>query len=328
MIQRSLTLAMTLAGLTLLTACGGTDAPPADTLVLATDDSDTLAARIAANTPFPARVVKLEYQNPAGGALREYRDHDQERATYRLVRTDSASPPTIIIEQGGTATTFGPDEWAAAQANNAGSWAYERGRGADRTLDVLWTWQGDPREHADGTAEGRYHVPVGRAGSSTPTDDFRRYAVIGLATPTLPTDATASYAGYARLDLFPKGPDGTFHQLESDVTLTADFTAGTLQGSLKNWREWRGGQAFPDLAYDLTAMDLDGTPYTGTLAPAPGCTACPQVVSSAAAGTFYGPAAAETAGTLTVELDNTAGLWAGEPNSVGIGIFSTTQPAP
>ncbi len=292
--------------------------------VTATDDNNTIATRIAAGTTFPTQAVELDYGLEVSNGIPTNRWHRANRQdvpmTVRLFQPDTDPVPTIVITHGGGDTTFGPDDWQSQGNDN-----YDQGQGIDRSRTVFWTWNGTVPDYAAGETDARYHMPIAQA-FNKPDSDVRRYAVIGLETVRLPTEATATYDGYAQLDLFPKEPTGQYRPLESDVSLTANFADRTLAGDLTNWRE-RGdsGRRFPDLTYTLSATEFDGAGFTGTLAPGTDCMTCPRVVTSGVAGTFYGPAAAEAGGTITVELDNTAGLWAGEPNSVGIGTFTTAQ---
>jgi len=290
---------------------------------LAMDADDTIVNSIRTSTIFRVAAIEVDYEVQTDGQItnRIYEDNRKDIPfTIQFSRTEDGSAPSIAITHGGGEATFDATNWRP----QAGS--YDKGNNEDGTREVFWSWEGTPVEYADGDTKMRYHMPVALAHGSPDRLNFgiRRYAVIGLETPALPTDITsAEYEGDVRLQLFPKTDQGSDRSLWSDITLTANFANNTIEGTLDNWKNREDpNDNLSDAVYIIPEVEITNTGFTGTLAPGEECGACPKIVSSDITGTFYGPNADETGGTLSVEIDNTEGtIWEGEPNSVGVGVF-------
>ena len=246
--------------------------------------------------------------------------------------------PTFVVTYSGETTTFGPEHWAPNTYFNEGS--------GDTDYKALWSYGGNLLEHADGRywgdwTEGRYipmdwkyHVPVTiYFGGDEADQDL--FAVIGLETAPgdMPThDVRARYRGGAWLDVPATGGNGETQHLDGDVTLIADFSEGTIEGTLDDFRTrivslnlsadrgnrvvygpWEGR---PGLSYTVAATAISGNGFTTSMAPGPDCSGCVGIVDSTVSGKFYGPYAEETGGTIQAEFSD---------GTVGAGVFYTNQ---
>jgi len=320
---------------TLLTACGGgSDAPPPDVRVFHTGATDSIAARTGANTraaatAFTAQAAGLDHtwddgDDPTDGTSRMIASApaDPEVVTYRIWQTAPDAAPTVAITFKGTTTTFEPDTLDAQSGVR-----HRHDAAAPDNLDdqYLWTWDGALSDYAEGDSHSKYLIPIGIYFDADPNDQ-RRYAVIGLETP--PGDrpvGTGTYEGRAVLSVWPKDSSGAAvrdpeSRFGMDIALTADFTAGTLQGTLDNWRVVReNGQDLaaardrPGTAYDVTGGTITNAGFTARIVPGANCSDCVPVTRSRLAGTFYGPDAVETGGTLAIE----------DADTVALGVFFT-----
>jgi len=257
-----------------------------------------------------------------------------EDITLRLFRTAPDAVPTVAVERAGTTTMFGPEH-----AREGENYRIDPSAANAQDRKNLWTWAGYPLDHANGfhSEDGpreplrrKHHIPIG-FWYDTPTTDPLRNAVIGLQTAPgdMPTHAVpAFYEGSARLEAWNKDDGSIRSRFRSDLRLEADFADNTLTGMLDDWRvqEIRGDnegdyERRDGIAYVIPETSITGNGFMGELAPAAGCTACSQIIASTVAGTFYGPYAQETGGTIQGELKGEDG----DPDEVMIGIFYTER---
>jgi len=66
----------------------------------------------------------------------------------------------------------------------------------------------------------------------------------------------------------------------------------------------------------IPETSLTGNGFTGELAPAADCVDCWKIVSSDVSGSFYGPSARETGGTIRAEAEH---------GEIGIGVFHSNR---
>jgi hypothetical protein len=119
------------------------------------------------------------------------------------------------------------------------------------------------------------------------------------AVSSVPTNLTATYTGtYAGFVVTPN----VLNTQVGDANLTANFTSGTVVGSVTNLTTVTASTVSA-AGYGLSMNGtISGGAYTGTagFTNIPGTAAAGSVTSSALNGGFYGPGAVETAGALTV----------------------------
>jgi C-lobe and N-lobe beta barrels of Tf-binding protein B len=119
------------------------------------------------------------------------------------------------------------------------------------------------------------------------------------AVGTLPTNVTATYSGtYRGYVAVPN----TVSQQAGDASLTANFSNGTMVGSVTNLSNLTAAGATA-AGYGLSMNGtISGGAYTGTAGFTNTTTGTTggTVTSSALNGGFYGPGAAETAGALAI----------------------------
>ena len=134
---------------------------------------------------------------------------------------------------------------------------------------------------------GRW-IDGSRLVSGVPYDTFQHtHYVIGLPTPVMPTSGTFNYTllGYTFPTATLDGVNFTFGTLPITGSLTANFTAGTVDGSLgvpiggnTYSTSWTGGVTITGATFGGFGM-----PVTGG-----GCTGCTSYIN----GFFAGPNAA------------------------------------
>ena len=153
------------------------------------------------------------------------------------------------------------------------------------------------------------------------------FATIGTETTPAAISAlsgTATYAGPARLDVYPANTTGgaaNRTKFRGNLNMNVDFGSSTISGMISNMTVGQPGQ--PDtsfagtMALDPTAINSNG--FAGTMTPDAATLA--QIAGGATGtgtygGTFYGPSANQLGGTMT--FSGTAG----GVGQNGIGYFS------
>jgi len=156
------------------------------------------------------------------------------------------------------------------------------------------------------------------------------YAVVGTETKAadLALLPSATYSGRARLNTRPDsgwvdyGTSNT--RVRADLSMSADFAAATIGGSLTNItvQPPSGTQTGVAGTMSMDQTSIVGNGFAGTLTPdatligamGPGFTAAGNY-----AGIFYGPVADQVAGTMTMTGTDATGAWN------GTGFFIGTQ---
>ena len=139
--------------------------------------------------------------------------------------------------------------------------------------------------------------------------NIRTYAVLGeqTAVGNIPNNISAVYVGHTRLDAYPKtgfvNNDGSEFRFRGELTLTADFNAGTISGSSINREEifpgdtdWSPNPAI--LGFEPAV--INGNSFAGVLTVTNSNTLSDGPVGSYSGG-FYGPNAEEVAGVIDPE---------------------------
>jgi hypothetical protein len=179
-------------------------------------------------------------------------------------------------------------------------------------------WGGDVGKIVDGTDTN--YVQVWRYRTGSGNDLTRGFATIGVETPTSEVGtmtAKATYKGDARVDMAMADHPGQQIQVKGDMTLNADFTAKSVDGSIDNlkgryvegdagtgaWEKASSGSvalnkgtisgngfsggtltqknvAFSDAVTQGTEVNIDGSTYSGR---------------------FYGPNADQVGGVINVK---------------------------
>jgi hypothetical protein len=163
--------------------------------------------------------------------------------------------------------------------------------------------------------------------------DLRAYAVVGAETrdTALPTLGSAAFTGRARLDVYPTtgfvNNSDSRTRINSNVSMLADFGGGRISGEMTDIAIQRPGEGTFTPRPGTWAMEeapfaVNG--FTGRLAPdaeylaaSPGASVDP---SSTYSGAFYGPAAEEVGGVLSISGVGQNGL----PFN-GVGAFTASR---
>lgn len=180
----------------------------------------------------------------------------------------------------------------------------------------IWAWNGTSMADAlDADGEERYSLVFDYFYDYD--SDFSRngFAVIGTETADAALAAlpTATYEGYARVNI---GPTEDFddwgtqtHRVGGDLTLTADFGAGNVSGSIDNLEHREPNDVDPtetwtpfDGSLTLETTDIVGNGFEGSVTADAGFTETIGTVGegSTYAGTFFGPNAEEVAGGIAL----------------------------
>lgn len=163
--------------------------------------------------------------------------------------------------------------------------------------------------------------------------DLRGFAVVGTETRpgALAALPTATYRGYARVDSVPATgfvDNGTSRtSTEGDLTLTANFGAGTVAGQLDELRTRAPGLDDFQPSAGVIALNqtaITGAGFTGTVSADAAFTAgsgATLAPTSRYSGAFYGAAAQQVGGTIAVTgtdedgAFNGAGFFVGDDNN-------------
>jgi hypothetical protein len=317
-------LAVSTALLAALSACGGTNAPPpitgpGTTRIFAEDagnagqalaDGATLEAQAGGNASF-----EIDWNNGTTTL---------KSGTFK-VRKNASGELTMTVN--GVDYAFAPGDRFVDPSDGL---VYEYQVDGSTTGVWLGLWNArvtldealDPATSAYTHIWG-YYVDASQNGIAS-----QGYAAVG--TETKPSDLaalpTATYSGRARMDIRPDSGyvnDATSRtRVRSDLSMTADFGAATIGGSLSNIMVEPPGQ--PDAAVAGTiSMDqtaIVGNGFAGTLTPdatfigamGPGFSG-----SGNYGGTFFGPAADEVGGTMTMTGTDASGNWNGTGYFIG-----------
>ncbi len=156
--------------------------------------------------------------------------------------------------------------------------------------------------------------------------DVRAFAVVGTETrdDALSSLGTATYSGYSNIDAYPEtgfeNNSESRTRLRSDLTMSADFGAGTISGMLDNMQIRDPGETdFTSIdgtmTMETTSFEVNG--FRGDLTADADFTAATGATldaSSNYSGAFYGPNAEEVGGVISA-----TGSGEGDPfNAIGM----------
>jgi len=135
------------------------------------------------------------------------------------------------------------------------------------------------------------------------------FAVIGTETQdaALAGLASATYSGRTRMNALPTtgfaGYNASRTRVRSDLTMTADFGAGEISGTMDNFTIQDPGEAETAVAGSIamSAADFTQNAYSGTLSADAAWTAAgnPTLATGSYSGAFYGPDADVVSGVLS-----------------------------
>ncbi len=321
--KQQLSRASALAFLAALSACGGSGTAPANqppvTRLYATDagtagkalqDGKTLTAQTGGTS-----VFGIDWNNGTttlkSGTFKVFKNASGELTMtvdgkdYAFAPGDRFVDPSdgLVYEYSVDGTTTGV--WLGLWSNTD-------------TLDATL----DPNQSGYAQVWG-YYVDADLNGIAQ-----QGYAVVGTETKAadLALMPSATYSGLARMNVVPAaGYNGNLNSLtrvRSDMDLSADFGAGTIAGSLTNIEvEPPGGT--PTIVPGAVSMDpttLAGNGFAGSLTPDAAFIAGQGAGYSANgtyAGIFYGPAAQQVAGTMSMTGTDASGNWNGTGYFIG-----------
>ena len=165
------------------------------------------------------------------------------------------------------------------------------------------------------------------APSQSAQPDVAGYAVVGTETRSAALSGMpmATYSGRARIDTRPNSgfsnnnTDKTRNR--ANVSMTADFGAGTMSGLLTDITMQTGSGTEAPVAGSITmnSSTINGNSYSGMLTADGAFTAASGVTidpSSTYSGSFYGPAAEQTGGGIALTGSDASG------DFNGIGYFT------
>lgn len=168
----------------------------------------------------------------------------------------------------------------------------------------LWTFEDGWQDVIDGSMPFRFHTSFGTSTFDPDTlINDRAYGVIGLQTPVseLSSKPTTTYSGVLRMDSFLLADPDFLFQIFGDVSIVADFDAGSVSGEIEN-------MIVGDLPQSSSLLihrgNLSGRTYHSTVGYDPstcGSGGCGAITASALSGEFFGNAGQETGGTLVFE---------------------------
>lgn len=179
----------------------------------------------------------------------------------------------------------------------------------------IWAWDADSMAEALDPSEGRYSLVFDY--HSDNDDDTGRNGFLVVGTETADADLqalpTATYEGYARMRVASTTGfddfDADVSEARGDVTMVADFGAGTVSGEVTNmegraprledptrtWTPFDGSLAMEEAA-------ITGNGFTGAITADAGFNAEVGTIDggSTYSGTFFGPGGEEVGGGINL----------------------------
>ncbi|MWD29984.1 hypothetical protein E0K89_021135 [Aquicoccus sp. SCR17] len=302
-------------GLSLLGACSSSNdngsttrvlAEDAGTAIQALDSGETLTAQEGANSS-----LQVDY---ATGET-SFRDTDFQ------IRKNADGEMTFLVDG---------VEQAFVAGDRSDDYTYNDG------TTYLWSASGTLADAIDDPDAPNYSQVWGyytRALTEDGNGDTHGYAVVGTETSSdaLADMPAATYSGRGRIDALPAtgyvNNDTSRTRINGSVGLTADFGAATISGLINDVTVVRPGAAETGVAGTATMMEtsIEGNGFSGaieadsTLQTNLGLGASGSTTYS---GRFYGEAAEEASGTISMDatLDGSA--------HNGAGFFRTTKDTP
>lgn len=303
-------------GLSLLGACSSSNdngpttrvlADDAGTAIQALDSGETLTAQEGANSS-----LQIDYAT----------GETSSRDTDFQIRKNADGEMTFLVD--------GVEQAFVAADRDPDGYTYN-----DDTT-YLWSAANGPLVDAVDDPDAPHYSQVWGYSTRALTEgngETRGYAVVGTetASDTLADMPTATYSGWGRIDAMPAtgyvNNDTSRSRVTGDVGMTADFGAATISGQIDNITLEQPGTAATAVAGTAAMMEtsIEGNGFSGaieadsTLQTSLGLGATGSTTYS---GRFYGEAAEEASGTISMDatLDGTA--------HNGIGFFRTTKNAP
>lgn len=284
-----------LAGVAALVGCSSTSAPDNTTR------SAGITQAVAAFYPQPAAGAGAVIDGPNGG--RSAKNGEQVQLTVVEGTAPAGGNPgapatATLVGIGGTATpNLALTEVVAPSGTTRGG-VPVTARVFGTGMDVNGQTMLDTSQSSLVVLDAEYaRIAAASLRADAPGGQEARSFIVGpKAADTaraVPTAGTATYTGFAQgVALSPAGNE----DLTGDVTLNADFGAGTVDGTVTTGTETRvdltnGRITGVDYAGDATLVDTTGaTTYSPTGRNGNG--------RSAFRGGFYGPNAEETAGVV------------------------------
>lgn len=281
-------------------------------------DGETLTAR-----PRTTAGITLDYDNNRAGETALVANPDL------AIELNENGELTLTIE--GQEQAFSMDDYYVEDDGRIFGYFNEEKCDNDDICNNLFSWSGTLEEFK-ATGNGYHKVYLAQTNQlyGDGALNLRAFGVAGTETRDDGFDGlgTASYSGRSRIDAYPTTgfvDNGTSRlRIESDVAMTADFGAGTISGVMDEFRTRDpGSDTWEDVDGTVAMQEtaLTGNAFDGTLA----ADAVWQADTGATftgsyAGAFYGPAAEEAAGSISVTATDDD---LGDLN--GIGFFSTSK---
>lgn len=303
------TISAMLLGTTIIAACGGGSGSGSPGVVSRSGNSDA------------DRVLAVD----AGNAAEALEDGAELRASQRASAgwTRSFDAETAELSEDSTASVMLNDEGGldliigGQTIRFIASDLSEDGYGfelPDGTAGI-WSWDGDGILEALDPAAGRYSLVFDYYSDSEDGTGLNGFLVVGTETAEADLQAlpTATYDGYARIRVAPTtGFDdwnADVSEARGDVTMVANFGAGTVSGLVTNMAGRLPNLEDPtrtwvpfDGALTMEEAAITGNGFTGAITADAGFNAAVGSIDagSSYSGTFFGPTGEEVGGGINV----------------------------
>ncbi|MDP3195418.1 transferrin-binding protein-like solute binding protein [Tabrizicola sp.] len=303
------TISAMLLGTTLIAACGGGSGSggPGVTSRSGNSDADRVLAVEAGNAAeaLEAGATLKASQRASSGWTRTF-----DAATARLTADSTAS--VTLNDEGGLDLTIGGQtiRFIASDLTEDGN-GFEL---PDGTAGI-WSWDGESIADALDPAAGRYSLVFDYYSDNEDGTGRNGFLVVGTETADADLRAlpTATYQGYARIRVAPTTGFNDYaadvSEARGDVTMVANFGAGTVSGAVTNmagraprledptrtWTPFDGGLTMEQAA-------ITGNGFTGAITADAGFAAAVGTIDagSSYSGTFFGPGGEEVGGGINV----------------------------
>lgn len=307
-----------IAGTSVLSACGGGGSTVSRAGNTGADQVLTKTAGNAAQALADGATLRAS-ERASSGITRNYDETTSTAATDTTARVSRNASGALTLEVAGETIAFSPGDLS------------EDGYGYDKGNASLWAWSGDSMADQLDPANGRNAMVFDYFTDLPGAADQTGFIVVGSETAAgdMATLPSATYSGGARIRVAPKDTVSfadSVSEARGNLAMAANFGAGTISGSVTNiegraprnvdpTRTWSPVDG--SLALNRTAISGNG--FTGGVSADSAFTTEFGTVDAGStySGTFFGTAAGEVAGGISMSGSSAVG---GTPY-IGWGFF-------
>ena len=291
-----------LAGTSLLSACGGGGTTVSRAGNAAADQVLAKTTPVAAQALADGTTLRAS-ERASSGVARNFDDATAavpQDTTARVTRNASGA---LTLQVGGETIAFAPGDLTGD------------GYGYDTGTAGIWAWNEDSMAEALDPANGRNSLVFDYYADLPGNKGQSGFVVVGSETDAADLAAlpSATYSGGTRVRVAPtagfENYDDAVSEARGDLTMAANFGAGTISGSVTNMEGRAPRNVDPTRTWSaldgtlaLNSTGITGNGFAGTVSADSAFTTEVGTVGagSSYAGTFFGTAANEVAGGVSL----------------------------